>query len=71
MDVLRFDKDQTIVVEGHCMPDVPLSGCLMQHQLNGATITQIVREVDPKQKFAFTSKNETYGIYGYSDFSPQ
>ncbi len=33
-------------------------------------ITQIVREIDPKQKFAFASKNETYGIYGYSDFSP-
>jgi len=28
MDILNFNKEQTLVLEGHCIPDVPLSGCL-------------------------------------------
>jgi len=39
MDPLNFNKEQTIVLEGHCLPDVPLSSSLFRHKLNEATIT--------------------------------
>ena len=25
-DILHFNKEQTIVFDGHCMPDLPLAG---------------------------------------------
>ena len=68
MDPLNFNKEQTVVLEGHCLPDIPLARSLFQHKLNEATITQMAREVDPKKKLPCTQKNETYGIYGYCDF---
>ena len=70
MDMLNFNKEHTIVFEGHCLPDVPLAEPLSQHQLTGASITQIVRELDMTQKSKISTKGETYGIYGYCDFQP-
>mmetsp|Transcript_26488 Transcript_26488/g.35423 ORF Transcript_26488/g.35423 Transcript_26488/m.35423 type:complete len:105 (+) Transcript_26488:464-778(+) len=68
MDPLNFNKEQTIVLEGHCLPDLPLASSLCQHRFNEATITQLAREIDPKKKYPFAVKNETYGIYGLCDF---
>ena len=31
MDKINFNKDHTIVFEGHCLPDVPLAEPLSQH----------------------------------------
>ena len=69
MDRLNFNKEETIVFEGHYLPDMPLAGPLTQHYFNGATITQIVRELDMSKKSPIKIKNETFGIYGYSDFA--
>jgi len=70
-DIVNFNKDQTLILEGSYLPDVPLSSYLAQHQLSQATITQIAREIDPKKKPAVTVKNESYDIYGYCDFDQQ
>ena len=70
MDMLNFNKEQTIVFEGHCLPDVPLSGPLLEHHRAGAAITQIARELDMTVKPAVQIKNLTYGIYGYADLCP-
>ena len=69
MDMLNFNKDHTIVFEGHCLPDVPLANPLSQYLQSDATITQVVREVDMTKKSPIKIKNETYGIYGYCDFN--
>lgn len=71
MDMLGFNKEHTIVFEGNYLPDVPLAAPLSQHQLSGAAITQVVRELDMSVKSPIPSKGETYGIYGYCDFKPQ
>ena len=31
MDMLNFNKEDTIIFEGHCLPDMPLAGPLTQH----------------------------------------
>jgi len=69
MDRLNFNKEETIVFEGHYLPDMPLAGPLNQHYFNRATITQIVRELDMSKKSPIKIKNETFGIYGYCDFA--
>ena len=70
MDMINFNKEHTIVFDGHCLPDLPLSIPLTDHQFNGATITQVARELDLKNKSPIQNKNATYGIYGYCDFAP-
>ena len=39
MDMLYFNKEHTIVFDGHYMPDVPLADLLTQHKMSGATVT--------------------------------
>ena len=70
MDMLNFNKEHVIVFEGNCLPDVPLAAPLSQHKFSGAAITQIVRELDMTKKLPFSKKGETYGIYGYCDYTP-
>ena len=31
IDMLNFNKEHTIVIDGHCLPDVPLAGPLTKH----------------------------------------
>ena len=38
MDMLNFNKEHTIVFEGHCLPDVPLAKPLSQYLQSDATI---------------------------------
>ena len=69
MDMIQFNKEETIVFEGHYLPDVPLADHLTQHHFTQATITQVVRELDMTKKPPVSFKGETYGIYGYSDYA--
>lgn len=46
MDLLNFDKDIVIVMDGACLIDVPLSSILASHKMNNSAITAIVRELD-------------------------
>lgn len=48
MDPINFNMEQTVVLEGHCLPDMPLCNSLCKHKLNEATLTQLAREIDPK-----------------------
>ena len=39
LDMLYFNKEHTLVFDGHYMPDLPLAETLMQHKISGATVT--------------------------------
>lgn len=67
MDKINFNKEETVVFDGHYLPDIPLADPLFRHRCNGATITQVVRELDMTKKPPIKIKGETYGIYGYCD----
>ena len=70
MDMLNFDKENVVVIEGHSIPDTPLSQALVDHQLGGSTLTQLVREIDLKNKPKVISKtnNDQFDIYTFSDW---
>ena len=68
MDLLNFDKENVVVLEGNSIPDTPLSQPLVDHQLGGSTLTQLVREVDFMNKPKVQSNSTAFDIYTYCDW---
>ena len=73
MDMLNFNKENIVVLEGTSLPDVPLTQAIADHHLSGSTLTQLVREVDfqNKPKVISTSKTDSFDIYAYCDLPRQ
>ena len=67
MDMLNFNRENIVVLEGTSMPDVPLAQHILEHQLTGATLTQLVREFDFDNKIKVQSLNNSFDIYAYCD----
>ena len=55
MDILNFNRENVVVLEGTSMPDVPLAKYITEHQLTGSTLTQLVREFDFDNKIKVVS----------------
>ena len=70
MDMLNFNKENVLVLEGCSIPDVPLSQVLVDHQLGDSALTQLVREVDctNKPKVVSSSSNDTFDIFMCCDW---
>lgn len=69
MDFLNFNKEETLIFEGQYLPDFPVEKHINLHHFTEGTVTQIVRELDMTVKAPVKIKNETFGIYGYCDYS--
>ena len=67
MDMLNFNKENIVVIEGTSLPDVPLAQYITEHQLTGSTVTQLVREFDFDNKIKVASQNNSFDIYAYCD----
>ena len=67
MDILNFNGENVVVLEGTSLPDVPLAKYITDHQLTGATLTQLVREFDFENKIKVASLNNSFDIYAYCD----
>ena len=72
MDMLNFNKENIVVLEGTSLPDVPLAQSIFDHEITGSTLTQLVREVDFTQKPKVISKmSDCFDIYAICDLPKQ
>ena len=71
MDMLNFNKENIVVVEGTSLPDVPLAQAISDHQLTGSTVTQLVREIDFSQRPKVIQRADFFDIYAYCDLPKQ
>ena len=67
MDLLNFDKELIIVMDGACLIDVPLAQILAEHKTSEVSLTTVVRELDLTQKPKVAVKFETHEIFAYCD----
>jgi len=67
MDLLNFDKETVIVMDGTCIIDVPLAEILAFHKMTESSLTAVVRELDLTQKSKVVVKQETHEIFGFSE----
>ena len=67
MDLLNFDKETVIVMDGTCIIDVPLAAILTEHKMSESSLTAVVRELDLSQKSKVLVTHQTHEIFGFSD----
>lgn len=67
MDMLNFDKEFVILLDGQQLPKLPLAEPLSDHKLRKSSLTEIVEEIDFTDKSKSAGGTTAYGIYGFCD----